>query len=150
MGRSKRKASSRLYGELRESLKEMVAIVRREKPPATVVEYIGPIKTRVHYLKTWSSSFVAVADGCKPYELRKDDRFFAVGDYVVLTEWNPVTKKYSGRAVKFKIGYITRHGEIPGLRLDFCILGISDLSEVYNWRDIQNGHTSYGKQLLDT
>lgn len=43
-----------------------------------------------HELKTWPSSFDAVWRGTKGYELRNDDRGFAIGDLLVLHEWVPI------------------------------------------------------------
>lgn len=41
-----------------------------------------------HRLKTLPEHFVAVAAGEKTAELRKDDRGYAVGDRVILVEWD--------------------------------------------------------------
>ncbi len=47
--------------------------------------------TRVHHLKTWSSSYEAVSKGKKTHEWRKNDyRNFMVGDFAILQEFgNP-------------------------------------------------------------
>ena len=44
---------------------------------------------RVHRLKCWPSAFKAVRSGVKTFEFSKNDRDFAVGDTLVLEEWDP-------------------------------------------------------------
>jgi hypothetical protein len=42
-----------------------------------------------HRLKTHPGPFADVEAGRKQFEIRKDDRGFAVGDVLVLEEWSP-------------------------------------------------------------
>lgn len=42
-----------------------------------------------HELKTWPEFFRAVQSGAKPFEVRKDDRPYAVGDVLQLLEFEP-------------------------------------------------------------
>lgn len=50
--------------------------------------------------KIWSEYFDAVASGKKRYELRLADFDAHEGDTLVLKEWDPRTKEYTGRSVK--------------------------------------------------
>lgn len=61
---------------------------------------------KVHELKSWPEYFVAVADGSKTFEVRKNDRDFCVGDHLRLREWDPRTELYTGREVERRITYI--------------------------------------------
>ena len=63
---------------------------------------------RVHLLKTWPCFFQAVQRGEKCFELRRDDRKFAVGDCLVLQEFDPETERYSGNEVALRVTYLTR------------------------------------------
>lgn len=50
-----------------------------------------------HYLKLWPSHFAKVAEGRKKAELRRNDRDFQLGDTLVLCEWEPERKSFTGR-----------------------------------------------------
>lgn len=81
---------------------------------------------RIHELKTWPDSFELVWRGEKPYELRKNDRGFKVGDAVRLREWDPGDEVYSGRELLMPITCITPGGrfELPD---HLCILGLGEV-----------------------
>lgn len=70
-----------------------------------------------HDLKTWPEPFQAVISGDKTFEIRQDDRGFAVGDYLLLAEWDPTTGTYTGHQVNARVDYIARDawGLPPGL-----------------------------------
>lgn len=61
-----------------------------------------------HKLKTWPATFGALLSGHKTFEFRVDDRGFAVGDTVVLEEWDPTVGAYTGRHTTRKITYVLR------------------------------------------
>ncbi len=65
----------------------------------------------IHELKTWPTYFQATLDGVKTFELRKDDRGFAVGDILHLREYNMETHSYTGREFWVRVRYIAQHGE---------------------------------------
>jgi len=50
-----------------------------------------------HELKAWPVYYQAVIDGVKRAELRQDDRGFAVGDVLILREYDPEAGEYTGR-----------------------------------------------------
>ena len=72
----------------------------------------------LHDLKTWPRHFEAIWLGSKHFELRFNDRYFKVGDELLLREWIPdldynTTKSgnYSGRGLSCKITYILSDSE---------------------------------------
>lgn len=81
---------------------------------------------KIHKLKTWPPYFQDTLDGKKPFEVRKDDRDFGVGDFVWLEEWCPVDGKYTGRKIGFNISYKLSGGEF-GIEEGYCVLGFIGL-----------------------
>lgn len=63
----------------------------------------------IHELKILPEHFQPVADGLKLPEVRKNDRGFSVGDYLILKEWTD-EGGYSGRIVVRKIIHISDIG----------------------------------------
>lgn len=81
------------------------------------------LQPRVHELKTWPEFFQAVVTGKKRFEFRKDDRGFAVGDFVLLYYWDPTpSTSYAPRGrskikswTSARIDYVLRgHAGLPG------------------------------------
>jgi len=52
--------------------------------------------------------FDDVKSGKKRFDLRLADFKVKKGDVLILEEWNPKTKKYTGRKIKKKIKYILK------------------------------------------
>lgn len=75
-----------------------------------------------HHLKTWPEYFGVVKAGHKMFEIRRADRDFKVTDAVVLKEWCPIEKKFTGNEVAFRIAYIMEAFE--GLREGYCAMTI--------------------------
>ena len=67
----------------------------------------------IHELKCWPEGFQALIDGRKPFEVRKDDRGFQVGDTLHLREYQPVSDTYTGRETDVRVTYIL-HGVNDG------------------------------------
>ncbi len=81
---------------------------------------VGP---KTHTLKTWPGPFRLVKAGLKKYEIRKADRDYAVGDVLVLQEFEPETSTYSGDQLRVRVVTMTEAGNW-GLPPDVCVLGI--------------------------
>jgi DNA polymerase elongation subunit (family B) len=69
---------------------------------------------KTHELKIEPPYFQAVVDGRKRFEIRKNDRDFSEGDTLLLKEFEPVNKEYTGREVEVKALYITDYAQQPG------------------------------------
>lgn len=85
------------------------------------------IKTKtmeIHNLKTIQPYFDEVKAGRKTFEVRLNDRDFQVGDTLILCEYKPENKEYTGQEVEFDISYIL--SDFNGLHKDFVVLGLQD------------------------
>ena len=60
----------------------------------------------IHDLKCWPEYFQAVKSGIKPFELRKDDRGYDVGDVLHLREFDPDTALYTGDEIDKTVTYV--------------------------------------------
>lgn len=82
---------------------------------------------RIHDLKCHPEPFHAMATGVKPFEVRRDDRDFKVGDGLLLREWD--NGEYTGGAWLVEITYITRN-ELPSpLPAGIAVLGIKKVGD---------------------
>jgi hypothetical protein len=84
---------------------------------------LHPEEIKWHILKTWPEHWQAVYDGRKTFEVRKDDRGFAVGDGLHLKEWNPLTSSYTGRFCCRRVTHILQGGQF-GVEPCFVVMAI--------------------------
>lgn len=90
------------------------------------------MSAREHALKTWPEPFEAVWQGAKTHEIRRDDRGYAVGDTLVLREWDPAPDRcvpsrptgFTKREIKATVTHKTPGGSW-GLPSDLCVMSIS-------------------------
>ncbi len=61
--------------------------------------------TKIHK-KTWMPYFQKIVDGKKTFDARLANFDCKVGDVLVLEEYNPKIKKYTGRKLEKKISFI--------------------------------------------
>lgn len=58
--------------------------------------------------KIWPEYFDEVASGKKKFELRLNDFEINEGDVLLLEEWDPKTKKYTGRNIEKRVTYVAK------------------------------------------
>ena len=58
--------------------------------------------------KIWPGYFTQVKSGKKKFELRLADFKIKEGDILILEEYNPKKKEYTGRKIKKKVKYILK------------------------------------------
>lgn len=80
--------------------------------------------SKIHDLKIRPEYFKAVLSGKKKFEIRKNDRKFKVGDFLVLREY--AENEYTGKREIYKITYILSDPEF--LKPGFVALSIEHCS----------------------
>ena len=78
-----------------------------------------------HDLKVHSGYFAALKSGAKPFEVRLDDRGYAVGDALLLREWDPEREVYTGERLRRVVTYKMSGGRF-GLDSGYCVLGLAE------------------------
>lgn len=62
--------------------------------------------------KVWPKYFQSILDGKKTFELRLADFNVGEGDLLVLREWDPKTKEYTGRRLEKTVTYVLKTKDI--------------------------------------
>lgn len=78
--------------------------------------------TNTHDLKCWPKHFAAVRHGDKTFEIRRNDRDFAVGDQILLREFDPESCAYTGQTETRLISYLLSE-EAFGVVHGFVVIG---------------------------
>lgn len=84
---------------------------------------------KTHTLKTWPSYFEAIQRGDKRFEIRKNDRDFAIGDVLHLKEYDPGLDvvidrhKFTDRSLLCTVTHIIYGGQF-GIDPAFCVMSI--------------------------
>jgi hypothetical protein len=80
----------------------------------------GPL---LHHLKTWPEFYTAIAKNEKTFDIRRDDRGFKVGDFLMLCEYLVQSKTFTGHIQFVEVTYILK-GVQWGIMDGFAILGL--------------------------
>lgn len=75
-----------------------------------------------HSIKTWMPFYQDILDGKKPFEFRKNDRNYSVGDEVVMHEYDDQLEEFSGRQLYCTITYLLV-GPNFGIPEGYCVFG---------------------------
>ncbi|WP_239256665.1 ASCH/PUA domain-containing protein [Listeria ilorinensis] len=78
---------------------------------------------KTHELKILPWFFEPVRAGDKPFEIRKNDRDFKIGDSLLLCEWTAL--KYTGEFLVARITFITNYAQQD----DYVVMGIEVLED---------------------
>lgn len=78
--------------------------------------------TNTHDLKCWPKHFAAVRRGEKTFEIRRNDRDFAVGDQILLREYIPEDDVYTGQTETRLISFLLSE-EAFGVVHGFVVIG---------------------------
>lgn len=83
-----------------------------------------------HELKTWPRFFWAIAARAKTFELRMNDRTggFKVGDNLLLREFCPEKKNYTGSEILVRVDFICG---LPFIHKDYVGMSISIIKNDY-------------------
>ena len=90
---------------------------------------------QTHELKCWPEFYEAIVGQSKTFDLRKNDRGFAVGDDIILREWEPNGHFYTGNFISRRISYILEHrpdagcAATFGLREGYVILSLANSAQ---------------------
>lgn len=114
---------------------------------------------KTHELKTDPEPFQATWDGAKTFEIRKDDRGFAVGDKLHLRETRhsgakmeagDATLQYTGRVKNLRVLHILR-GPVYGLQAGWAILSTAPIEEqsVYTEAELEHARKEADEERTD-
>lgn len=82
---------------------------------------------REHELKVSLAYWHPLANGEKPFEVRRDDRGFQRGDTLLLRCWNPTFNCHESayEPVRKRISYILTGGQF-GIEPGYVVMGLQD------------------------
>lgn len=99
--------------------------IARMEAAAIVAETGLTYQVRVHELKCWPEYFGRIHCQKKTAEIRRADRDYRVGDILVLREWCPRLKRYTGAGqIVRQISDIVGHSDAPAIAKGYVLLSL--------------------------
>lgn len=89
-----------------------------------------------HRLKCWPVSFFPIWNDIKTFDIRLDDRGFELGDRLILKEYDPDKKEYTGRVVVAWISFILSEAQFPqfGLKEGYACLSLRGVRQEHGYK----------------
>jgi ASC-1-like (ASCH) protein len=81
--------------------------------------------SKVHDLKIEKRYLDLILSGKKTFEIRKNDRDFKEGDFLVLRDIHPASFEYMGRALLVEVVYLTEFEQKEG----YVVMGIKEQAD---------------------
>lgn len=83
-----------------------------------------------HELKVHPQFWDALKRAAKPFEIRRNDRKFSVGDVCVFREWSPEYGYTNSGQVAYPVTYVLHYEDFPiGLQPGYVALGFGVMQE---------------------
>lgn len=80
-----------------------------------------------HALKCWPGYFSDLVSGYKKFEVRKGtDRIYQPGDELLLKEYTPNSRFYTGRELRMRVTYVMHGG--PFLPEDVWVMAVEKIT----------------------
>jgi hypothetical protein len=98
-----------------------------------------------HILKTWLEEFKDIKSGRKPFDFRKNDRDFQLGDTVISAEYNQHSKKFTGEKHEARITYLIKGGKF-GIPEGYCIMALKEINKKKVLVKIKEGYGRAGAE----
>jgi ParB family chromosome partitioning protein len=87
-------------------------------------------EVKIHNLRTHQWSYQDIVNGQKTFDIRKNDRGFGVGDYLLLKETREIDNEDTGNEALVSVGYLVERSGL-GLKDGYCVMGIDLATEGY-------------------
>lgn len=113
-------APEQIEAAIQANAEQLIALLIASRTPQPEPTTKRPAKA--HSLKTLSQYFQEVRDGRKPFEIRRHDRDFRIGDTLELIEIEPETMAETGNVIFRTITYATTFAQREG----FIVLGLAE------------------------
>jgi len=83
-----------------------------------------------HKLKTWPCYFRAIWDGLKRFEVRRNDRGIEPADTLLLQEYEPTRRHYTGREIRATAGYMMVAAGLDLLNDNVVVIQLENIERI--------------------